>query len=100
MIYKNKLSTVEALQFIDNAERLNELSDFMGEGMSVDYADKDHPILKYNNPTEGGVGYIGVEANQFDYIVKIEEGNFVACPSLMFETLYVENGNGNENEKA
>ena len=84
MIYKNKLSTVEAIQFIDNAERLTEISDFVGEGLSIDYSQPDNPTLKIQ--TLEGV----MTASVGDFIIKGVKGEFYPCKPDIFEQTYEE----------
>lgn len=71
------------IKFLDNEERITELSEFMGEGLSIDYTDKNNPILHYKAEAPN----YDVEAKVGHYIVKIGEGKFTSCPASMIEPL-------------
>lgn len=64
MKYRKKPVVIEAIQFEDTAERITEISDFMGKDFSVDYRNPDAPVLKIE--TLEGV----MEASVNDFIIK------------------------------
>lgn len=76
---KRHVEVVEAMQFLDTPERLSELSDFIGREHTIDYRDKDNPILKIKNmPTGTMVADVG------DFIIKVAGGNFRAAKPESF----------------
>lgn len=80
--YRKKPVEIEAVQFFDTTESIMELSDFIGEGMSVDYADRNHPELKI----ETKLGQM--RANIGDYVVKGGEGDFFIVDYAIFNESY------------
>ena len=82
--YQKKPVVIEAIQFIDNAERLTEISDFVGEGLSIDYSQPDNPTLKIQ--TLEGV----MTASVGDFIIKGVKGEFYPCKPDIFEQTYEE----------
>lgn len=76
---KRNVEVVEAIQFLDTPERLSELSDFIGREHTIDYKDKDNPILKIKNmPTGTMVADVG------DFIIKVAGENFRAAKPESF----------------
>ena len=83
--YMKKPVVIEALQFEDTAERLEELSYFIDDqDLRVDYKDLKNPklILKtLEGETEASVG---------DYIIKGIQGEFYPCKPDIFISTYNE----------
>ena len=82
--YKKKPVIIEAIQFVDDAERITEIYNFVGAGLSVDYSKKEKPVLKI--PTLEGV----MTASEGDYIIKGVKGEFYPCKPDIFENTYEE----------
>lgn len=82
MKYRKKPVEIEAVQFLDTTESIMELSDFVGEGMRVDYKDKDNPCLKIET-LEGTM-----RASVGDYIIRGVKGEFYPCKPDIFEETY------------
>jgi hypothetical protein len=81
--YKKKPVIIEAIQFVDDAERITEISNFVGEGLSIDYSKKE-PVLKIK--TLEGV----MTASEGDYIIKGVKGEFYPCKPDIFDNTYEE----------
>lgn len=81
MRYKKKPVIIEAIQFEDTAERICELSEFMG-GAYVNYEDKNNPYI----PIETLEGTM--RASVGDYIIKGVNGEFYPCKPDIFEKTY------------
>lgn len=81
MKYKKKPVIIEAIQFEDTAERICELSEFMG-GARVNYEDKNNPYI----PIETLEGTM--RASIGDYIIKGVNGEFYPCKPDIFEKTY------------
>ena len=83
--YKKKPLIIEAVQFIDNAERIEELANFIDDqDLVIDYSDKDNPKLKIE--TLEGV----MEASVNDYVIKGTKGEFYPCKPDIFKSIYEE----------
>ena len=82
--YKKKPVIIEAIQFVDDAERITEISDFIGDDFSIDYSKKEKPVLKIN--TLEGV----MTASEGDYIIKCVKGEFYPCKPNIFDNTYEE----------
>lgn len=82
--YRKKPVIIEAIQFVDDAERITEISNFVGEGLSIDYSEKEKPVLKIN--TLEGV----MIASEGDYIIKGVKGEFYPCKPDIFNNTYEE----------
>jgi len=80
--YRKKPIVIEAIQFIDTPERLEELSKFIdNQPLRVDYKNPNKPVLKLQ--TEGEhIASIG------DYIIKGVKGEFYPCKPDIFEMTY------------
>lgn len=80
MKYKKKPVIIEAIQFEDTAERIRELSEFMG-GVHVYYEDNNPyvPIETLEGTMRASVG---------DYIIKGVNGEFYPCKPDIFEKTY------------
>lgn len=81
MKYKKKPLIIEAIQFKDTAERIRELSEFMG-GVHVNYKDKNNPYI----PIETLEGTM--RASVDDYIIKGVNGELYPCKPDIFEKTY------------
>jgi hypothetical protein len=77
MKYETLPIDIEALQFLDDAVVIEEISNFVDEDISIDYSDKENPVLK------------GLESNLVipigDYIVKEANGEFYHWEKELFE---------------
>lgn len=83
MKYRKKPVVIEALQFHDDAKRIEELSNFItGQPVKIDYQDPKKPKLKIQ--TLEGV----MEASVGDYIIKGVNGEFYPCKPDIFEKTY------------
>lgn len=81
MKYRKKPVTIEAIQFKDIADRICEISEFIGEDIRVNYEDKDNPCILIE--TLEGV----MKANVDDYIIKGVHGEFYPCkPDIFYKT--------------
>lgn len=83
--YRKKPVIIEAIQFIDDVDRILEIQEFSGgETIIVDYKNKYNPTLKIN--TLEGV----MTASVGDYIIKGVQGEFYPCKPDIFEQTYEE----------
>lgn len=83
MKYIKKPVEIEAVQFLDTTESIEELSDFIGKEIRVDYQDRNNPCLKIET-LEGTM-----KASVGDYIIKGVKGEFYPCKPDIFEATYV-----------
>lgn len=79
--YRKKPVVIEAMQFLDNTDRLCELSEFMGQ-VRVSYEDRENPKLLIET-LEGEMA-----ASVGDYIIKGVNGEFYPCKPDIFEKTY------------
>lgn len=85
--YRKKPVVIEAVQFLDNPERLCELSKFITtQDLRVNYEDPENPVLKIE--TLEGV----MNASVGDYIIKGVNGEYYPCKPDIFEKTYEEVG--------
>ena len=78
--YRKKPVVIEAVQFLDNPERLCELSEFITtQDLRVNYEDPENPVLKIE--TLEGV----MNASVGDYIIKGVNGEYYPCKPDIFE---------------
>lgn len=83
MKYRKKPIIIEAIQFNDDAETLQNLSEFIdNQDLVVDYENKNNPKIKIK--TLEGV----MEASVGDYIIKGVNGEFYPCKPDIFEKTY------------
>lgn len=83
--YRKKPVIIEAIQFVDEVDRILEIQEFVGqEIIRVDYKDKNNPTLKID--TLEGV----MTASVGDYIIKGVQGEFYPCKPDIFEETYEE----------
>lgn len=83
--YRKKPVIIEAIQFIDDVDRILEIQEFSGgETIRVDYKNKENPTLKINT-LEGMM-----TASVCDYIIKGVQGEFYPCKPDVFEQTYEE----------
>ena len=83
MKYRKKPVVIEALQLEDNAERLEELSNFIdNQDLRVDYKDPKNPKLILET-LEGEM-----RASIGDYIINGVNGEFYPCKPDIFEKTY------------
>ena len=83
--YRKKPVIIEALQFIDETDRLVELSEFIdNQDLRVDYHNPKNPVIKLN--TLEGV----MTASVGDYIIKGINGEFYPCKPNIFLKTYDE----------
>ena len=83
--YMKKPIIIEALQFEDTAERIEELSYFVDDqDLRVTYKDPKNPKLLLKT-FEGEV-----EASVGDYIIKGIQGEFYPCKPDIFNSTYNE----------
>lgn len=85
MKYRKKPVVIEAIQFIDNADRIMEIHEFLGgDTMRISYEDKYNPYIKIET-LEGTM-----KASVGDYIIKGVNGEFYPCKPDIFEKTYEE----------
>ena len=85
MKYRKKPVIIEAIQFIDNADRIIEIQEFLGgDTMRINYEDKYNPYIKIET-LEGTM-----KASVGDYIIKGVNGEFYPCKPDIFEKTYEE----------
>lgn len=83
MKYRKKPVVIEALQFIDETNRLVELSDFIdNQDLRVDYHNPENPVIKLKT-LEGEM-----TASVGDFIIKGIKGEFYPCKPDIFEKTY------------
>lgn len=83
--YKKKPMVIEAIQFVDDAERILEIQEFMGGGLlRVNYEDPENPFIRIET-LEGEM-----KAMEGDYIIKGVNGEFYPCKPDIFEKTYDE----------
>jgi len=82
MKYRKQPVEIEAVQFIDTPERIEEIAEFMGGDIRVNYEDKDNPYI----PIETLEGTM--KASVGDYIIKGVKGEFYPCKPDIFEATY------------
>lgn len=83
--YRKKPVVISAVQFLDDADVLVELSDFIdNQDLRVDYQDRDNPQLKIE--TLEGV----MSASVGDFIIKGVNGEFYPCKPEIFKKTYEE----------
>ena len=81
--YRKKPVVIEAIQFIDTPERLEELSNFIdNQLLRVDYKNPDKPVLKLQTLEGERLASVG------DYIIKGVKGEFYPCKPDIFEMIY------------
>lgn len=83
MKYRKKPVVIEAIQFLNNPERLEELANFINDqDLRVSYKDAKNPKVILQT-LEGEI-----EASIGDYIIKGVKGEFYACKPDIFEMTY------------
>lgn len=83
MKYRKKPVVIEAIQFLDEADRILEIQEFMqADPMRVNYEDKDNPFI----PIETLEGTM--KASVGDYIIRGVNGEFYPCKPDIFERTY------------
>lgn len=82
MKYRKKPAVVEAVQFLDTEEAIDELCDFGLDPVRIDYADLKNPLLKIE--TLEGL----MIATEGDYIIKGVQGEFYPCKPDIFKETY------------
>ncbi|MGN0714935.1 MAG: hypothetical protein ACI4LN_03860 [Anaerovoracaceae bacterium] len=83
MKYRKKPVVIEAMQFLDNAETITNIAEFIdNQDLRVDYADPENPVIKIE--TLEGV----MSASVGDYIIKGVQGEFYPCKPDIFERTY------------
>jgi hypothetical protein len=80
--YRKKPIVIEAVQFLDTAESLIELSEFIGDTIKIDYTDPDDPVFKIDTLEGPHIASVG------DYIIKGVKGEFYPCKSDIFKATY------------
>ena len=83
--YRKKPVEIEALQFLDDVDRITELSNFIdNQDVRVSYKDPKNPKLLIE--TLEGV----MEASVSDYIIRGVHGEFYPCKPDIFNETYEE----------
>lgn len=84
MKYRKKPVVIEAVQFFDTSESIEELSKFIdNQNLRVSYADPINPVVKIE--TLEGV----MNASVGDYIIKGINGEFYPCKPDIFDKTYM-----------
>ncbi len=78
MKYRKWSDTVEAIQFIDDSDRIAEISEFTGMDIIVDYEDSDNPILRF----------CAFNFEVGDWVIKYSSGELNMCKQKVFSSLY------------
>jgi hypothetical protein len=79
--YKKKPVEVDAVKFLDTPKRIHAISEWIGEDITVNYADPKNPTITIHT-LEGDV-----KASHGDYIIKGIKGEFYPCkPDIFHET--------------
>lgn len=81
MKYRKKPVVIEAVQFLDTAESIQELAAFIDRTVRIGYATKPPTVTVR---TLEGV----MEANEGDFIIKGVKGEFYACKPDIFYMTY------------
>jgi hypothetical protein len=81
--YRKKPVLVDAIQFLDTAERIAEISEFCDRDIGVDYS-VSPPVLRIYT-LEGTM-----TASVGDYIIKGVKGEFYPCKPDIFAETYEE----------
>jgi len=79
--FRKRPVVIEAIQFTDDADRITELSEWMGE-VTVSYADPARPVVPI--ATLEGV----MTAQVGDWIIKGVSGEFYPCKPEIFAATY------------
>ncbi len=83
MLYRKKPVTIEAIQFIDTAERLVKLSKFIdNQPLRVDRKNPNKPVIILKTLEGEHIASVG------DYIIKGVKGEFYPCKPDIFEMTY------------
>ncbi len=82
MTYRKKPVEIEAVQFEDTPERIEEIAAFVGRDLRVNYGDKNNPYI----PIETLEGTM--KANVGDYIIRGIKGEYYPCKPDVFEATY------------
>ena len=82
MKYRKKPVVIEAIQFKDDADTIQRISEFLDSGICVDYSEPQKTVIKIT--TLEGV----MAANVGDYIIKGVNGEFYPCKPDIFEKTY------------
>ena len=95
MRYRKKPVVIEAIQFIDTPERLEELSKFIdNQPLRVDYKNPNKPVLKLQTLEGEHIASVG------DYIIKGVKGEFYPCKPDIFEMTYEKADSENFNHRS
>lgn len=82
MKYRKKPVVIEALQFLDNAQSIDSLSNFItDQDLIISYKENEPKLLL--NTLEGEL-----QASVGDYIIKGVNGEFYPCKPDIFEKTY------------
>nr|WP_289038268.1 hypothetical protein [uncultured Allobacillus sp.] len=80
--YRKKPVVIDAVQFKDDSQIIEEIGQMMGGTTVIDYEKPDEPILKIET-LEGTM-----IASEGDYIIKGVNGEFYPCKPDIFEKTY------------
>lgn len=88
MKYKRKIKLIEAIQWLDTLDNIQDISTFLDQKLAIDYSNKDKPILRI----EGYItnhDKITYRVNLGDYVVK-DNGLVFSCSKTYFDSIYEE----------
>ena len=81
--------TIEAIRFIDDAERINEILEFTGfDPLNVSYVNPDKPEMYVPTLEDGRNGQVKHVASVGDWIIKGVNGEFYPCKPDIFNATY------------
>ncbi len=80
--YRKKPVIIEAIKFLNTAESLSALSEFIGDTIKVDHSNPDKPTLKIDTLEGQHIASVG------DYIIKGVKGEFYPCKPDIFKATY------------
>lgn len=79
--YRKLPVIIEAIQFLDDAKRLKEISEFVGSNINISYK---HPLPYLEIETLEGK----MRALPGDYIIRGVQGEFYSCREDIFKQTY------------
>jgi hypothetical protein len=79
--YRKKPVVIEAMEYKDDPQVLSDISDFVGDDISIDYGENP-PVLEIKT-LEGNM-----KAKPGDFIIKGVNGEFYPCKPDIFEKTY------------
>lgn len=75
---------MQAIQFLDTAENICDISQMLGKDVTVSYADPDEPVLIVSNGEEETVLTIGM------FLIKTDDGRIVVLNKELVHQIVLE----------